>query len=72
MLTDYEKIQYKMDQLIEKSDDLKRGHRWGMWSNWREFVKIDIQVNELKVKLLQLDNELLKDSLEGYKNEVDI
>ena len=66
MRTKVEDLQYKIDMLNIKSQELKDKHKWGDWDNWRLFINYDIQIKELTIELLQLDIDCLKDSLFTY------
>lgn len=68
MITEYEKIQHDIRVLEAQSRELKRGHVWGEWENWRRFTYIDMEVNNLKIELLEKHNRLLKESLDAYKD----
>ena len=72
MLTKYERIQLEIERLEKESSQLKARHYHGYWSNWRAFTKIDVIINDYKIKLLQLENESLKESLEIYKDYEDV
>jgi len=72
MLTKYERIQLEVERLEKESSQLKARHYHGFWSNWEAFTKIDMIINDYKIKLLQLENESLKESLEIYKDYEDV
>ena len=66
MLTRSEEIQYKIDMLNIKSQELKDKHTHGDWNNWRVFTNYDIRIKELTIELLQLDINTLNDSIFTY------
>ena len=67
-MTKIEQLQYKIDTLNKKSQELKDNHTHGDWNNWRLFTSYDIRIKELTIELLQLDILELKDSLDTYLN----
>ena len=67
-MTKIEQLQYKIDMLNKKSQELKDNHTHGDWNNWRLFTNYDIRIKELTIELLQLDILELKDSLDTYLN----
>lgn len=68
MLTEYEETEIMIERLEKENHSLKDKHEWGDWDNWREFTNIDVAINELKIKLLKLENESLRESLQLYQN----
>ena len=68
MITRIEDLQYQIDMLNIKSQELKDNHTHGDWNNWRIFTGYDIRIKELTIELLQLDIDSLNDSLETYLN----
>lgn len=66
MITKSEELEYKIDMLGKKSQELKDKHEWGDWDNWRLFINYDIRIKELTIELLQLDIDVLNDSLFTY------
>ena len=66
MITKGEQLQYKIDMLNIKSQELKDKHEHGDWNNWRIFTNYDIRIKELTIELLQLDINGLNDSLFTY------
>lgn len=68
MLTEYEEIEMMIEKLEKESHSLKDKHERGDWGNWRAFTNLDVAINELKIKLLKLENESLRESLQLYQN----
>lgn len=68
MITEQEKIEIELRELKNKSKALKDIHEWGNWENWREFINLDIKANELKMKMMELENKALYEALDAYKN----
>ena len=66
MITKSEQLQYKIDMLNKKSQELKDNHVHGDWDNWRLFTNYDIKIKELTIELLKLDIVGLNDSLFTY------
>ena len=66
MITKSEDLQYKIDMLNIKSQELKDRHVHGDWDNWRLFTNYDIRIKELTIELLQLDIVDLNDSILTY------
>lgn len=68
MLTDMEMLKIQICAHKEESQSLKDKHEWGNWENWRTFTKLDIKTNELKIKALLKENQLLIQALKDYKD----
>lgn len=68
LISEEEVIDIKIIELEKESNELKNKHVWGDWKNWRKFMNIDIKVNELKIRKLELDNDLYKEALKEYKD----
>ena len=68
MITEQERLEIELKELESKSSELKDIHEWGNWENWREFTNLDIRANELKIKIMELENKALYEALETYKN----
>ena len=68
MITKSELLEFKIKEKQERSELLKLNHEWGNWDNWRTFTSLDIEINSLKMELLSIENEQLKESYESYKD----
>ena len=68
MLTPIEKLNHEIDLLEKESQALKNKHVWGMFENWRAFVKLDIKIIDLKKEVLELEKQVLKQALIDYEN----
>lgn len=68
MITKSEYLESVIKEKEEKSKALKDKHEWGNWDNWRSFTSLDIEINDLKIELLKIENEQLRESYEAYKN----
>jgi len=68
LISEHEVVDIKILELEKVSNELKKNHVWGDWENWRKFINMDIQVNELKIRKLELDNQLYKETLEKFKD----
>lgn len=67
MLTEYEETEMMIERLEKEVYSLKEKHEWGDWENWYEFTNLHVAINELKIKLLKLENESLRESLQSYQ-----
>ena len=68
MLTEIEKLNHEIEKLDKESQTYKNNHEWGDWNNWQDFVKLDIEILDLKKKVLNLEKEALIDALKSYEN----
>lgn len=68
MITKSELLEFKIKEKQERSELLKLNHEWGNWDNWRAFTSLDIEINSLKMELLSIENEQLKESYESFKD----
>lgn len=68
MITERELLDSKIKELTKESDKLKKKHKFGNWDNWRRFMSIDLKINNLKMRKLELDNQLINESLESFKD----
>ena len=66
-LSKIEYIDYKIKQLANESNELKTAHTWGNWENWRTFTTIDILIKRYEIEKLELEIDILQDSLKVYK-----
>ena len=66
MITKSEELEYRIEMLHKKSQELKKDHEHGDWDNWRIFIGYEIRIKELTIELLQLDIDSLNDSLFTY------
>lgn len=58
----------KIDIVKEYKKEKAYGFKRGDWELWRELVKIDIMISELKAEALKVESIQLQEALEAYKD----